>query len=96
MGKSNDILRAEIIVNGLVQGVGFRYYVLRNAQQLGVKGYVKNLFTGEVLTVAEGERYELEELIKLIKIGPIYADVRNAKVEWTDATGEFKNFEVRF
>ena len=96
MAKGSDVLKVEVIVRGLVQGVGFRYFVLRNAQQLGLVGYVKNLFTGEVLTVAEGERYKLEELIKLLKVGPVYADVRDIKVEWGKATGEFKKFEVRY
>ena len=38
-------VRAEIIVNGLVQGVGYRYFVQREANKLGLKGFVKNLFT---------------------------------------------------
>ena len=46
--------RAEIIVNGLVQGVGFRYFVYREARDLELKGFVKNLYTGEVFTAAEG------------------------------------------
>ena len=47
-------VRAEIVVNGLVQGVGFRYFVMREAQKLELKGFVKNLYSGEVLTVIEG------------------------------------------
>ena len=63
---AKNSVRAEITVNGLVQGVGFRYYILRQAQNLELKGCVKNLFTGEVYTLAEGERGMIEELIKLI------------------------------
>ncbi len=96
MAKGNDIVRYEIIVSGLVQGVGFRYFVLRKAQELGLKGFVKNLFTGEVLIVAEGEKFKMDELIKEVKVGPIYADVRKVKVEEGKPTGEFKKFEVRF
>lgn len=88
--------RAEIIVNGLVQGVGFRYFVVRNARNLGLTGYTKNLYTGEVLTIAEGAKYKLEELFNLIKIGPLSADVRNATITWSEAKGEFKTFEVRY
>ncbi len=88
--------RAEIIVNGLVQGVGFRYFVVRNARNLGLTGYTKNLYTGEVLTIAEGPKYKLEELFNLIKIGPLSADVRNATIIWSEAKDEFKTFEVRF
>ncbi len=88
--------RAEIIASGVVQGVGFRYFVLRNAQQLGLKGYTKNLFTGEVLTVAEGPEFLVKELINQIKIGPSHAYVKDVKVKWSEPTGEFDSFEVRY
>lgn len=88
--------RAEIIVNGLVQGVGFRYFVLRNAQKMGLKGYVKNLFSGEVLTVVEGEEYKIEELFNLIKVGPSMSDVRNAVIKWSEPKNEFTKFEIRY
>lgn len=89
-------VRAEILVGGLVQGVGFRYFVVRNAQELGINGYTKNLFTGEVLTVAEGEKYLIENLFNLLKIGPSYANVRSANIVWLGNKNEFKNFEVRY
>lgn len=88
------IQRAEILVEGMVQGVGFRYFVLRHAQLLGLKGYVKNLYSGEVFTVAEGERFQLEELYKQLKIGPSHAYVKNASVRWTDPQNEFTSFEI--
>jgi len=89
-------VRAEILVSGLVQGVGFRYFVVRNAQELGITGYTKNLFTGEVLTVAEGEKSLIENLFNLLKVGPSYADVRSANIIWQENKNEFKNFEVRY
>lgn len=88
-------VRAEITVNGLVQGVGFRYYILRQANALGLKGYVKNLFTGEVYILAEGERGMIEELIKLTKVGPSHAHVNKCRVEWSASTDEFTTFEIR-
>jgi len=93
---SKDSVRAEITVNGLVQGIGFRYYILRQAQNLGLTGYVKNLFTGEVYTIAEGERGIIEELIKLIKAGPSHAHVKNCRVDWSDSKEEYTTFEIRF
>ena len=87
--------RAEIIVNGLVQGVGFRYFVYREANNLGVKGFVKNLYTGEVVTVAEGEKALVAELINKIKIGPSHAAVKNFHVDWQEPSNEFTTFEVR-
>ncbi len=88
--------RAEILVNGLVQGVGYRYFVLREARALGLKGYTKNLFSGEVLTVIEGEKYLIEELYNKLKIGPSFADVKNASINWSEFKNEFKSFEIRF
>ena len=93
---SDNKKRAEIIVNGLVQGVGFRYFVIRNAQQLGLKGYVKNLYDGSVLTVVEGEKGLIEELFKKIKIGPRSAHVNNSKIEWGEFKNEFSTFEVEY
>jgi acylphosphatase len=89
-------VRAEITVNGLVQGVGFRYYILRQAHNLGLNGYVRNFFTGEVYILAEGERGMIEELIKLTKAGPSHAYVKNCRVDWSDSTDEFTTFEIRF
>lgn len=89
-------MRVEIIVNGLVQGVGFRYFVVRTAKQIGLNGFVKNLPTGEVLTVAEGEKYLLDELVEKVKIGPMHAHVKKFHVEWSESKNEFNNFDVRY
>ena len=87
--------RAEIIASGLVQGVGFRYFVYRNAAAIGVTGYTENLYTGEVLTVAEGEKYQIEELFKKIKIGPSHSSVKNCRITWHDYKNEFTSFEIK-
>lgn len=87
--------KAEIIVNGLVQGVGFRYFVLRNAIELKLKGYTKNLMSGEVLTVVEGEKALIEELFKKLKIGPMSASVKNANIIWHKFKNEFNKFEIK-
>lgn len=92
---AKDSVRAEITVNGLVQGVGFRYYILRQAQRLGLGGFVKNLYSGEVYILAEGERWIIEELIKLIKSGPSHAYVKNCRVDWSDSKDEFTTFEIK-
>ncbi|HSW55459.1 MAG TPA: acylphosphatase [Ignavibacteriaceae bacterium] len=89
-------VRAEIVVNGLVQGVGYRYFVVREAQKLGLKGFTQNLYTGEVLTVVEGERAIVEEMIKKLKVGPSHAAVKSCKVNWQEPKNEFTDFEVKF
>jgi len=88
-------VRAEIIVNGFVQGVGFRYFVYREALKLELVGYTKNLFTGEVLTIAEGEKSQVEELYKKIRVGPGHASVKNCKVDWLEPKNEFDSFDIR-
>jgi acylphosphatase len=90
----NDLTRAEIIINGLVQGVGFRYYIFRNANSLGLKGFTKNLYTGEVLTVVEGPKPLVEELYNKIKIGPSHASVKKHNIQWLSPKNEFDNFEI--
>ena len=89
-------VRAEIIVNGLVQGVGYRYFVVREAHKLGLNGFTQNLYTGEVLTVAEGDKAIVEVLIKKLKVGPMHASVKSCKVDWQEPKNEFTDFEVRF
>ncbi len=88
--------RGEIIANGLVQGVGFRYFIIKNAENLGLKGYTKNLYTGEVLTVVEGTKLKIEELYKRIKVGPSHASVKNCKINWGESKNEFTHFEIRY
>lgn len=91
----NNFVKAEIIVSGLVQGIGFRYFVYSKAQSLGLKGYTKNLFSGEVFTVVEGERYLVEELIDYIKIGPSRSHVKSHSVNWFEYKNEFTTFEIK-
>ena len=88
-------VRAEILVNGLVQGVGYRYFVLREAKRLDLNGFSENLFTGEVLTVVEGDRAMIEDLISKLKVGPIHAAVKNCRVNWQEMFNEFTTFEIR-
>ena len=92
---SSNLIKAEIIVSGLVQGVGFRFFVYNKAQSIGLNGYTKNLFTGEVLTVVEGERYLVEELIDYIKIGPSQSHVKSHSVNWFEHKNEYKIFEIK-
>ena len=92
---ASKVVRAEIVVNGLVRGVGFRYFVYSKAESLELNGYVKNFYTGEVYTVVEGEKYLIEDLFEKIKIGPMSAYVKNASINWTEPTNEFTKFEIR-
>lgn len=85
---------AKIIVSGVVQGVGFRYYVFKYAINLGLNGIVRNLLDGKVEIAVEGQRSLIEELIKVIKIGPQLSDVTDVSINWTKATNNYNNFKI--
>lgn len=87
--------RAIIAVSGVVQGVGFRYFIYRKAVALNLKGFTENLYTGEVLTVVEGEKAFVEELINTIKVGTAHSSIRSCSVQWEEFKNEFNNFEIR-
>ena len=78
-------VRVHIVVEGLVQGVGFRWFVARHAEALGIKGWVRNLYNGNVEIEAEGDRSLLEEFIRQVKVGPRSARVTNLNIEWKEA-----------
>ena len=85
---------AEIKVAGYVQGVGFRFFCHRLASSLNIKGWVRNNPDSSVSIRAEGDRSQLEEMIKSLKVGPRAAQVKDVKVHWVPFSGEFKSFEV--
>ncbi len=92
---SANLSRAEIIVGGVVQGVGFRFFVLRNALALGLKGYVKNLPSGEVFTLVEGEQGLIHELYEQLIIGSSFSRVTKHAINWYSFQNEFTSFEIR-
>jgi acylphosphatase len=88
-------VRVHVLVKGLVQGVGFRYFVYHKAHDLGLSGYVRNLFSGDVEMEAEGDRSLVEEFIKEVKLGPRAAQVKDMKIEWIKCSNTQSRFEVR-
>ena len=85
---------AHIVVEGLVQGVGFRYYVHRHATSLGLTGSARNRYDGSVEIEVEGERSVIEEFIKMAKVGPRSAQVTNLVIEWKDFQNRYSRFEI--
>lgn len=88
-------VRAKVTFKGRVQGVFFRANCMEKAAQLGLKGCVRNLGNGDVEAVFEGEREIVEEAIEWNKMEQPYARVKEAVVEWGEATGEFSGFSRR-
>ena len=82
-------------VEGRVQGVGFRYFVMREADSLSLTGWVRNRYNGTVEVVAEGKRSRLEQLLQAIRRGPRSSHVQNVDPRWEEATNEFIGFRVR-
>ena len=80
---------------GRVQGVGYRYYVVDEANRLGLTGYVRNKADGSVEVVAEGDRKTLDGFLALLRIGPSGAAVTDVAVTFVPATGEFYDFSIK-
>ncbi len=87
---------AEIVVEGRVQGVGYRDFVHRQAGRLGLAGFVMNLNDGRVRARAEGRREVIEEFVRVLEKGPPLASVSAVNVQWVPPTGRFAGFDVRF
>ncbi len=91
-----EIRRFRARVYGVVQGVGFRWFVRHEAQRNNVVGYVRNLADGSVEVEAQGKPQDLEKLLSAIKKGPPAGIVTKVDVEWLPPTDEFHTFEIRF
>jgi acylphosphatase len=87
---------AEIIVEGRVQGVGYRDYVRRRALALGLTGYVMNLKDGRVRVHAEGAREVIEDLMRQLEKGPPLSRVEHVAVRWVLPGRRFAAFDVRY
>ena len=88
--------RAHIVVSGLVQGVGYRYFVYRKAKDHNLRGYVRNLYSDDVEIMLEGEKGVILDLIQELKTGPISAHVTGIKVEWEEGQSEYEDFQIKF
>lgn len=87
--------RLEARVTGRVQGVGFRAFTRREAAELRLNGYVRNLGDGSVEVVAEGRRSALERLLGALRRGPCLAEVANVTTVWSAPTGDYIGFGFR-
>jgi len=89
-------LKKHIFITGRVQGVGFRHFTRKNAENLGVTGWVKNLSDGRVEAVFQGSEEQIEELIQRCKKGPVASYVQNIEIEKNSGEEDYKNFSVEF
>jgi acylphosphatase len=94
MMSENQTNRLHAYVEGYVQGVGFRYFVLRAAQEYHLTGWVRNLYDGRVEVMAEGELRDLNRLLAALRKGPHSSDVRQVDYSFSEARDDFTRFSV--
>ncbi len=92
---ASRLMQLRMIVSGRVQGVGFRYATVHEAEKLGLKGWVRNLPSGEVEIVAEGGEEALGMLVSWARRGPRAARVGSVHEEWSENLGHFAEFRIR-
>lgn len=78
--QTGGVIRRRVVVRGVVQGVGYRWWCVREAARLGVAGWVRNLPTGAVELVAEGEADAVGRLVAWASSGPSSARVSSVEV----------------
>lgn len=93
--SEEENLRLHAIVEGYVQGVGFRAFVQAAAVCLGLNGWVRNRWDGSVEVLAEGPKTKLELLLADLYRGPRASTVMGVQSSWLEANGEFSDFSVR-
>ena len=90
-----DVVRLDATVVGRVQGVGFRYFAWREAQDLGLEGWVANEQDGSLRCVIQGPRARVEAMLGRLETGPAGALVERVDTTWLPATGPLGPFAVR-
>lgn len=90
----NTNTRMHVFVKGIVQGVGFRFFVFQYGVNLNLKGWVRNRYNGQVEVMAEGRKDILEVFLEKIKEGPQMAQVENVELDWYTPTGELPEFTI--
>jgi len=88
--------RVRVVISGLVQGVFFRDSTRRQAERLGVTGWVRNLPDGRVEAVFEGDSARVGELVQWCHRGPPGAEVEEVGVVEEPYRGEFDRFAIRY
>jgi acylphosphatase len=84
------------LVSGQVQGVGFRFFVVREGRRLGLDGQVRNLDDGRVEVYAAGPRPDLEQLHQKLRHGPPASRVQSVHLEWGVPVSSEAGFQIGF
>jgi acylphosphatase len=92
----NELERLHIMVSGNVQGVSFRWWVQKKAQELHLGGWIKNLDDGRVEVVFEGEKEKINKMLETCKKGSKSSKVTSIDVELEEATGKMIDFKILY
>ena len=91
----SENVRVHVWVKGRVQGVAFRAFVQKNALELGIVGWARNVGWDTVEAVGEASREQVDRFLKMVKQGPTASRVDESRTEWEQVTGEFESFRVK-
>ena len=92
----DEILEIRAVVRGRVQGVGFRFYAERCAEQLSLHGWVRNLYNEDVEILAQGTKAQLVDYIAKLWQGPRSAHVEDVEVHWQNPTQKYDYFSITY
>jgi len=84
----------KLIISGVVQGVGYRYFCYKKAIEFRINGYAKNLINGDVEVQAQGEDGLIKDFIKELNTGPRFSSVKSVNSEQFDSEIEYSEFSI--
>lgn len=90
------MIQYEITVIGRVQGVGYRFFALEKAQEMGITGWTRNMVDGSVKIIAQGDEPTLKTYVDYLNIGPTLSRVDKISVYKSEVLTVFDNFSVKY
>ena len=81
---------------GRVQGVGFRFFVQKNGEELGLTGWVRNMSDGSVTMEMQGEQEKVEELTRRIQAGNFFIKVKSLSLDTMEPVPGEEGFSIRY
>ncbi len=91
-----SLVSARLSITGIVQGVGYRDFCRRRANECNLTGWVRNLPDGSVEALVEGEKVDCLALIEKLKAGPPASRVKEIAVDWRESSGKYTGFDITY
>ncbi|MCH7616088.1 MAG: acylphosphatase [Nitrospinae bacterium] len=96
MTDSHEIVRAHVFVSGVVQGVGYRAFVCRQAEHHGLTGWVRNVVDGRVESEVQGNREAVDTYLRDLNRGPMWSSVEHVAIDWMEPGSHESRFEIKY